>query len=150
MIDFYESKDSRNRLSQFGSDYIANLAVKLQENRLENSKVEEYWQKFKSENNINSNRYEAWQYGFDADLLGELVLEGKKTATVGALKSYQFENVDIPRLGQYNIVLDSKNQLLCIIRTTKVEIIPFLEVSSEQVYKEGENDRTLESWRNGY
>lgn len=29
MIDFYESKDSRNRLSQFGSDYIANLSVKL-------------------------------------------------------------------------------------------------------------------------
>ena len=117
---------------------------------MENSKVGEYWQKFKSENNINSNRYEAWQFGFDADLLGELVLEGKKTATAGALKSYQFENVDIPRLGQYNIVLDSKNQPLCIIRTTKVERIPFLEVSSEQAYKEGENDRTLESWRNGH
>lgn len=29
MIDFYESKDSRNRLSQFGSDYIANLSIKL-------------------------------------------------------------------------------------------------------------------------
>ncbi|HFI0555266.1 TPA: ASCH domain-containing protein [Streptococcus suis] len=82
--------------------------------------------------------------------MGEVVLEGKKIATAGALKSYQFENVDIPRLGQYNIVLDSKNQPLCIIRTTKVEIIPFLEVSSEQAYKEGENDRTLESWRNGY
>lgn len=117
---------------------------------MENSKVEEYWQKFKSKNNINSNRYEAWQFGFDADLLGELVLEGKKTATAGALKSYQFENVDIPRLGQYNIVLDSKNQPLCIIRTIKVEIIPFLEASSEHAYKDGENDRTLESWRNGH
>lgn len=29
MIDFYESKDSRNRLSQFGPDYLANLSVKL-------------------------------------------------------------------------------------------------------------------------
>ena len=48
MIDFYESKDSRNRLSQFGSDYIANLSVKLQENRLENSKVEEYWKEQES------------------------------------------------------------------------------------------------------
>ncbi|HFU4497879.1 ASCH domain-containing protein [Streptococcus suis] len=75
--------------------------------------------------------------------MGELVLEGKKTATAGALKSYQFENVDIPRLGQYNIVLDSKNQPLCIIRTTKVEIIPFLEVSSEQAYKEGETTEHL-------
>lgn len=29
MIDFYESKDSRNRLSKYGSDYIANLCIKL-------------------------------------------------------------------------------------------------------------------------
>lgn len=29
MIDFYESKDERNRLSQFGSDYLANLSIKL-------------------------------------------------------------------------------------------------------------------------
>ncbi len=28
MIDLYESKDSRNRLSQFGPDYLANLSVK--------------------------------------------------------------------------------------------------------------------------
>ncbi|HHT08348.1 MAG TPA: class I SAM-dependent methyltransferase [Clostridiales bacterium] len=28
MIDFYESKDARNRLSKFGSDYLANLCVK--------------------------------------------------------------------------------------------------------------------------
>ena len=29
MIDFYESRDPRNRLSEYGSDYIANLCVKL-------------------------------------------------------------------------------------------------------------------------
>ena len=29
MIDFYESKDSRNRLSNYGSDYLANLCMKL-------------------------------------------------------------------------------------------------------------------------
>lgn len=29
MIDFYESRDTRNRLSNFGSDYLANLCVKL-------------------------------------------------------------------------------------------------------------------------
>ncbi|MDQ8820302.1 class I SAM-dependent methyltransferase [Streptococcus ruminantium] len=28
MIDFYESKDSRNRLTQFGTDYLANLSIK--------------------------------------------------------------------------------------------------------------------------
>ena len=29
MIDFYESKDNRNRLSKYGSDYLANLCIKL-------------------------------------------------------------------------------------------------------------------------
>lgn len=29
MIDFYESKDKNNRLSVFGSDYLANLSIKL-------------------------------------------------------------------------------------------------------------------------
>ena len=29
MIDFYESKDKRNRLTQFGPDYLANLSIKL-------------------------------------------------------------------------------------------------------------------------
>lgn len=29
MIDFYESRDPRNRLSQFGPDYLANLSIKL-------------------------------------------------------------------------------------------------------------------------
>lgn len=29
MIDFYESKDERSRLSKYGSDYLANLCIKL-------------------------------------------------------------------------------------------------------------------------
>lgn len=29
MIDFYESKDDRNRLSKYASDYLANLCIKL-------------------------------------------------------------------------------------------------------------------------
>lgn len=117
---------------------------------MENNKVEEYWEKFKSEKNIKSDEYDAWQFGFDADLLSQLVVEGKKTATAGALKSYQFENLAIPKEGQYNIVLDSMNQPVCVIKTTKVEIIPFLEVGADHAWKEGENDRTLESWRKGH
>ncbi len=29
MVDFYESKDERNRLTKYGSDYLANLCIKL-------------------------------------------------------------------------------------------------------------------------
>jgi len=31
--------------------------------------------------------------------------------------------------------------------TTKVDVVPFLEVSAEFAFDEGEDDRTLESWR---
>ncbi|MFL4357449.1 ASCH domain-containing protein [Streptococcus uberis] len=114
---------------------------------MENSKVEEYWQKFKSENNINSNHYDAWQFGFDADLLGGLVVEGKKTATASAHIFYSIKQEDLPIVDSYNIILDSQDNPLCITKTTKVYVIPFNQVSSEHAYKEGEGDRSLDYWR---
>lgn len=41
----------------------------------------------------------------------------------------------------------SNDEAACIIRNTKVSIVPFNEVSAKHAYKEGENDRTLENWR---
>ncbi|MGH2269750.1 ASCH domain-containing protein [Streptococcus uberis] len=114
---------------------------------MENSKVEEYWQKFKSEKNINNNHYDAWQFGFDADLLGGLVVEGKKTATASAHVFYGIEQEDLPKVDDYNIILDSQDNPLCITKTTKVNVIPFNQVSSEHAYKEGEGDRSLDYWR---
>ena len=65
---------------------------------MENSKVEEYWKRFKSEINVDSNNYDAWQFGFDADLLGGLVVERKKTATASAQVFYGIEQEDPPIL----------------------------------------------------
>lgn len=38
----------------------------------------ELWKKFISTNNINSNEYDSWSFGGDADLLANLVINGKK------------------------------------------------------------------------
>lgn len=35
----------------------------------------------------------------------------------------------------------------CIIRDMKVSVVPFDQVSVEHAYKEGEDDRSLEKWR---
>ena len=35
----------------------------------------------------------------------------------------------------------------CIIRDVKVSVVPFHQIREEHAYKEGEDDRSLEKWR---
>ena len=39
------------------------------------------------------------------------------------------------------------DEAACVIRDVKVSVVPFLQVSAEHAYKEGEDDRSLEKWR---
>lgn len=94
-----------------------------------------------------SGSYEAWAFGDAPDLLAELVCSGIKTATASSFPLYEAEGEPIPKEGEYSIILDSREDAVCVIRTTKVTVVPFREVSTAHAYKEGEDDRTLESWR---
>ena len=92
--------------------------------------------------------YEAWCYGSDTpDLLAELTAAGVKTATASAYPFYEYEKCDLPKVGDYSIILNTNGAAVCIIRTTRVTVVPFMEVSTEQAHREGEGDRTLEYWR---
>lgn len=91
--------------------------------------------------------YEAWAFGEAADKLAELVIRGIKTATCSAYDLYGIEGEPVPEAGEYSVILDSKDEAVCIIRTTKVTVIPFNLVSEEHAFKEGEGDRSLEYWR---
>ena len=104
--------------------------------------AEELWKK----SGLNG-EYEAWSFGDDADALADLVKTGKKTATTSAFIFYELENEDLPKVGETSIILDSNEEAVCIIRTTKVYVVPFDEVSSEHAAKEGEGDCSLEYWR---
>lgn len=44
-------------------------------------------------------------------------------------------------------MLDGNGNPLYIIETTEVAIRPFSEVDTQFAYEEGEDDRSLESWR---
>ncbi len=94
-----------------------------------------------------SGEFDAWSFGDDADALAELVKTGKKTATSSAHIFYELEDEDLPEVGETSIILDSNEDAVCIIRTTKVQVVPFDKVSSEHAAKEGEGDCSLEYWR---
>ena len=91
--------------------------------------------------------YEAWAFGDDPDTLAELVRTGVKTATASAYPFYELEGEELPKAGEYSVILNTKNEAVCIICTTKVYVTPYREVTAEQAWKEGEGDRSLDYWR---
>lgn len=107
----------------------------------------ELWNRFIQENNLPDCEYEAWAFGVDADLLADLVMSGTKTATASAYPLYELEKEPLPQADTYSVILDSKDNAVCVIRTTKVAVVPFNEVTAEHAYKEGEGDRSLDYWR---
>ena len=70
---------------------------------------------------------------------------------VGVSKPYTYilggEEEPLPQSGDYSVILNSKDEAVCIIQTTKTTVVPFDEVSEEHAYKEGEGDRSLAYWR---
>ncbi len=83
----------------------------------------------------------------DPDLLAELVFKGEKTATASAYDLYAVEDEPLPQEGTFDVVLDSKDQAVCIIEITKVSVQPFHQVSADHAFKEGEGDKSLAYWR---
>lgn len=85
-----------------------------------------------------------------ADELAALVLEGRKTATCSAVCEWEAEGDWRPTVGLLTIVLDGRGTPLCIIETTEVTYRRFDEVDAQFAYDEGEDDRSLSSWRTGH
>ena len=92
----------------------------------------------------------AWSFGAtpeQADALLDLVLDGTKTATAGALWDYEAEGEELPRVGDLSIILDSRGVPRALIRVTAVDVVPFDQVSAEHAAAEGEGDLSLAYWR---
>lgn len=91
--------------------------------------------------------YEAWAFGGAPDELAQLVLAGCKTATSSAYDLYIKKKQPLPQIGEYSVILNSRKEAVCIIRTCKVTILPFREVGETHAYREGEGDRSLAYWQ---
>jgi uncharacterized protein YhfF len=120
---------------------------------VESSLVDKYWQAYcttTADETLAEQPYWVDQFGDNpelADELGQLVLDGRKTATCSALWEWDAEGSELPQVGTKTVVLDGRQQPLCIIETTEVKIHPFNQVDAQFAYEEGEDNRTLESWR---
>lgn len=109
--------------------------------------AEEMWKLFSERNGIKNKEYEAWAFGDDSDKLADLTVNGIKTATCSAYCWYENGEEELPKVGEYSVILNSKDDAVCVIKTNKVYIERFKNISSEHAYKEGEGDRSLEYWR---
>lgn len=111
-------------------------------------RVEAYWRRFVAATGIDG-PHTAWGFGNTermASELGLLVRDGPKRATASLRSDYD-GGEPMPRIGDLGIILDGHGQPLCVIRTTGVEVRRFGDVDAEFAWTEGEDDRSLESWR---
>ncbi|HEY0118959.1 MAG TPA: ASCH domain-containing protein [Cellulomonas sp.] len=93
---------------------------------------------------------QAWAFGDSpelADELLDLVLAGTKTATAELAWNYEAAHEPLPAPRDLSIVLDGAGAPRALLRTTKVDVVPFSSVTAEHARLEGEGDGTLESWR---
>ena len=74
------------------------------------------------------------------------MLDGVKTGTSSALAEYG-PNDALPAVGELSIILDGVANPRALLRTTAVDRVRFEDVTADFAAREGEDDRTLESWR---
>lgn len=108
--------------------------------------AKQMWKTFTSQTGAVAD-YEAWAFGESADTLAKLTRKGIKTATSSAYPLYSLVGEEMPKAGEYSVILDSRDEAVCVIRTERVLVIPFCEVGARQAWKEGEGDRSLSHWR---
>lgn len=91
--------------------------------------------------------YEAWAFGGNPDKLAKLALDGVKTATASAYPLYELEREPLPEVGEYSVILNSRGEAVCVIRTEAVETAPYRAVGADHARREGEGDLSLACWR---
>jgi uncharacterized protein YhfF len=109
-----------------------------------------FWEKVKKHIGIEDDFQDAWGFGDSPQLIDQLltlVLEGTKRASCNLLRETELEGWPEAEVGAYNIILDGAGHPRAVIRTVSLRRCAFRDVTAEHAYLEGEDDRTLESFR---
>jgi uncharacterized protein YhfF len=94
--------------------------------------------------------YQVWYFGNTREMAAELaglVLSGIKTATASAVEMNRIQPENAPKPDGYSVVTNFDGEPLCIVQTTGIRHVPFLEVDADFAAAEGEGDLSLEYWR---
>lgn len=117
------------------------------------NEIQSYWNHFVQEKKLDhliDFKFEAWSFGNTkemADNLGNLVLEGKKTATCSLLRAYRGEESEIPRVGIYSVLCNGAEKPISIIFLYETWVCKYNEITEKHAFEEGEGDRSLEYWK---
>lgn len=82
-----------------------------------------------------------------ADELLNLYLSGAKTAGSSLVKDFMMAGDELPKVGNHWIVLDSKEEPKCILKTVRVERFLFKDITAEIAKAEGEGDLSINTWK---
>lgn len=101
---------------------------------------------------MNIENLEKWHFELTegaCNYLLNLVLKGQKRATASSVLGYQIEGEEIPQEGNLSVITDWEGNPRCVVRTTRVQIIPYKDITFDIAKLEGEDD-SLESWRKNH
>ncbi|MDP9801124.1 uncharacterized protein YhfF [Arcanobacterium wilhelmae] len=103
---------------------------------------------FTGQDDLASLRPPAFAFGStpeQADEAAELVLAGKKRATVSYKPEYEAEGVALPKVGEFAIMLDGAGRPRALLSNERVDVLPFSEVGADIAEAEGQPD--LAKWQ---
>ena len=76
-----------------------------------------------------------------------MVVKKIKQATSPSVWWFEKNNIDIPQIGELAIVTNWDNEPKAIIRTKKVEIVKYKNITALYAFIEGEGDKSLAYWK---
>jgi len=114
-----------------------------------NSEESAFWQRFQDETGYTCHPKGIECFGDSAEMMDDLlalVLTRTKQATACLARWYEDNPASMPKPGDLWIITDGQNNPACVIRTTRVDVMPIHQVDAEFAYVEGEGDRSYEYW----
>ncbi len=119
-----------------------------------NEQLEGFWNEFLEAKGLPDFTVcsEVMRFGRDEAECGhllKLVLRGKKRASTAAYESYKISGEQLPISGMYRIVTDFDGVPRCVIKATKVEVIPLCDITAKQAQREG-GDASFEEWKESH
>ncbi|ETY75468.1 ASCH domain-containing protein [Lactiplantibacillus fabifermentans] len=114
--------------------------------------AEQLWKAYNETTDTNGASYQTRWFGeqnnpAEVQAFADAILAGTKTATTTPLDTYTAEQVAIPQVGDYNVLLDGNMKPAAVLKTVVSELIPFYRISGEHAYHEGDGDRSIGDWR---
>jgi uncharacterized protein YhfF len=82
--------------------------------------------------------------------LVDLVLTGPKRGTAGLLSDYEIEGEELETVGERLVLIGDGGERLGLVEVTRVEVVPFGEVSDDFARSEGEGFTGHGDWAKGH